>query len=205
MRSCSTKPRAVAILLALAAQANAGLIRFDNANPGQPDYFDWGESTWLDIRSSRHAQAGGDNGTSSFGQFLSFGTGFIQGTPGAAELEVFKEEPGTNFVAPTDVGFIPSGFEFSEMGFSFLGGSLLPEGEITYLGLRFMQSDWHYGWIGVIREGNTVDTFAWAYDTVPNRPIVAGVFPEPSTILMSLFGAALVALRKPRPEGTNHA
>jgi hypothetical protein len=60
----------------------------------------------------------------------------------------------------------------------------------------------HYGWIHYIGFG-VADQYglppsahipggwieAWAYNTVPGEPIFAGQIPEPSTLVLMIFGA----------------
>jgi hypothetical protein len=77
--------------------------------------------------------------------------------------------------------------------------SLLPEGLPAYLGVRISNlaggAGWHYGWIGVIRNAGDLQAFAWGYESEINTPIPAGI-PEPGTLAMLAFGAALVAGRR---------
>ena len=54
---------------------------------------------------------------------------------------------------------------------------------------------WHYGWIGVIRNAGNLQAFAWGYESDLNTPIAAGV-PEPGTLAMLAFGAALALGRR---------
>ena len=76
--------------------------------------------------------------------------------------------------------------------------TLLPEGQVTYLGVSFDPGDGvHYGWIGVVRTGQEVDAFAWGYETDPGVPIAAGV-PEPGTLALLAFGAAGLAVTRRR-------
>jgi hypothetical protein len=192
---CTLCISALLLSLGFTTSASGELYRFNNTAPGQPDYFDWTETQWLDVTSSRHSQAGVDNGVSSFGQLLVLNSGLIQGVSGAAELEIDEL-----LVAPTQPGWlIPSGSEFSETGYSFLGGSLLPEGKEVYFGIRIMVSDWHYGWIGVVREGNELAATAWAYETEPNVPAQSGqLIPEPGTLVVLSLSAAIIVLKKRR-------
>lgn len=79
------------------------------------------------------------------------------------------------------------------------GASLIPEGMPAYLGVRISNlaggAGWHYGWIGVIRSAGSLEAFAWGYESDINTPIAAGI-PEPGTLAMLAFGAALVARRR---------
>jgi hypothetical protein len=79
------------------------------------------------------------------------------------------------------------------------GFSLIPEGVPAYLGVRISNlaggAGWHYGWIGVIRDAGNLQAFAWGYESELNTPIAAGI-PEPGTLAMLAFGAALAVGRR---------
>ena len=66
----------------------------------------------------------------------------------------------------------------------------------AYLGIRFyIGSNLHYGWIRLDFDNgfqNQARGFLteWAYNSVPNQPIAAGVVPEPSTWALLALGAA---------------
>lgn len=64
----------------------------------------------------------------------------------------------------------------------------IPEGVQTYLGATIkINYQTHYGWIGVVRNGFELDTFAWGYETDPGVPVGAGV-PEPNTLALLALG-----------------
>jgi len=79
------------------------------------------------------------------------------------------------------------------------GFSLIPQGVPAYLGVRISNlaggAGWHYGWIGVIRNGGNLQAFAWGYETELGTPIAAGI-PEPGTLAALAFGAILAARRQ---------
>jgi hypothetical protein len=81
---------------------------------------------------------------------------------------------------------------FNGPNFDALGG------EVRYLGLKMDLNNTNqinYGWVG-LRITNEVDAtgevIGWAYQTLPSVPILAGVVPEPTTILTALFGGAMI-------------
>jgi hypothetical protein len=84
---------------------------------------------------------------------------------------VYLPTSGPNFVglAPTDVRFLGVKMELNNSGVT------------------------NYGWIG-LRITNAADAtgevVGYAYETTPDVPLVAGAVPEPTTLLMTLFGAA---------------
>lgn len=65
-----------------------------------------------------------------------------------------------------------------------------------YLGVRFhIGTDLHYGWIRVnsnLGFPNQALGYIteWAYNSVPNEPLAAGVVPEPSALALLALGAA---------------
>ncbi len=73
-----------------------------------------------------------------------------------------------------------------------------------YLGVKIANLDggpgFHYGWIGVIRNGGApgeegLQAFAWGYETEVGSPVAAGA-PEPGTLAMLAFGAVALATRR---------
>ena len=74
-----------------------------------------------------------------------------------------------------------------------------------YLGIRFyIGSGLHYGWIRLDLDNGypsraTGFVTEWAYNSVPDQPIAAGVVPEPSTwALLSLGATAIWKFRRVR-------
>lgn len=73
-------------------------------------------------------------------------------------------------------------------------------GEVRYLGLKMdlnNTNQFNYGWIGIRitnQEDATGEVVGWGYQTDPGQKIGAGV-PEPSSLLIGLFGAALISWR----------
>ena len=68
----------------------------------------------------------------------------------------------------------------------------------SYLGIRFyIGSDLHYGWIRLDLDNGYPNQALgylteWAYNSVPNAPLAAGVVPEPSTWALFALGAAAI-------------
>ena len=66
-----------------------------------------------------------------------------------------------------------------------------------YVGVQFTADDGtHYGWIdvaggvaGAYDEMAYGVVYSWAYEDTPDAPIVAGVIPEPSSVMLLLVGA----------------
>ena len=194
---------AAAAVIAAGTTAYADPVRYDNAAG-----FDWTTTPGvnvLDIRFDSFSQPGTDGipGAFSFGAYP-FGNLVRGQSAGGQVQEVYN---GYNDLLPgVDAGVpIPSGFAWGTTayvtnsdiypGFEY---TLLPEGEQTYLGVRFDQGAGNqYGWIGVVRTGMDLDTFAWGYETTPGVAIPAGI-PEPGSLALLAFGALAVAGRRRR-------
>jgi hypothetical protein len=87
----------------------------------------------------------------------------------------------------------PSGVYVPTNGPNFLGLG----GQVRYLGLKMdlnNANNINYGWVG-IRITNEADAtgevVGYAYETLPNVPILAGNVPEPSTICSALLGLGM--------------
>jgi hypothetical protein len=91
-----------------------------------------------------------------------------------------------------------SGLQVPSNGPNFVGLG----GQVRYLGLRMdlnnanttdAATGFNYGWIGIriTNEANaTGEVVGFGYQTTPGAPINAGEVPEPTTLVMTLFGAA---------------
>lgn len=67
----------------------------------------------------------------------------------------------------------------------------------AYFGIRFdIEGNTHYGWIHVVNTfGVTGFVTEWGYESNPNTGLLAGVIPEPSTVMLLLGGLGILALR----------
>jgi hypothetical protein len=196
--------------LILAAPVQADAIRFDN--PPGPDHFVWygggGSGFSLEITSDAASQTGAPTDT-AFSQVN--GTYFSNyvNAPAAGGDALQVGGDSDVFLVSVDEGTpIPSGLPWRqticyidvvEYGYP----SLLPEGVPTYLGAQITLGDGiHYGWIGVVMDHRpdptspeTLDAFAWGYETTPDTPIIAGI-PEPATLTLLALGAAALSFRR---------
>ncbi len=189
---------AAAGAIAAGTQAYASPVRFDNlAGAG---HFEWlspsGQFTELDIVRAADDQPGSAT-SSSFGQINWFDE--LSRIYGSVEI-VTHPVYGARLLSPLDAGAqIPSGLAFHGYGniqSSYPG--LLPEGDPTYLGVRFdLGSGNQYGWFGVVRTGYDLDAFAWGYETDIGVSVAAGA-PEPGSLALLAFGAAALAKRRRR-------
>ena len=212
---------AAAGALAAGTQAYAVPLRFDN--PPGPNHFDWKWSGGDGARLYMLASAANQTGTSTApGSFFksqdAYGAGETigRGTGGGAEFEELLRTTinGYPFVVGFDSGdLIPPAPPIPDVVFG--GGAyayttsygayyygapptLLPDGVPTYIGVRFdLGAGDHYGWIGLIRNGQETDAFAWAYETEPGVPIRT---PEPGGLALLAFGAVGTMARRRRRE-----
>ena len=209
---------AAAGALAAGTQAYAAPVRFNN--PPGPDHFDWkwsgGDGEVLNILAGPQSQPGIVGEPGSFEKVPDgYGSGgeVIQGvgaglfTTQLAAYRFLEPFVAMELVPPTPP--LPANAQFAEGGYAYstaygpqyyAGGTLLPDGLPTYLGVRFDQGNgYQYGWIGVVRNGQETDAFAWGYETEPGVPIPAGA-PEPGSLALLAFGAAGTMARRRRRE-----
>lgn len=94
-------------------------------------------------------------------------------------LSFYQDNPGTFPPAPTILG--PWGEENAFFAIEFLGNG-----------------GTHYGWIHIEEFGGVGGWFyGYAYEDTPGASLIAGVIPEPSSILLLFFGGSfLFALRR---------
>ncbi len=210
LNKAGMKALATAGAIAAGTQAYAEPLRFEN--PG--NQWDWelgplyGSGTpeqYLDISTDADNQPGGPIGFTSFKQAVYYGS--IE-NPAATALYSYGQiltTPGYfgQFAVAVDAG-TPIGdsgqnfFGLPFIAFQYYGTpyTYIPEGVQTYLGARIqVDSEWHYGWIGVVRNGYELDTFAWGYESEPGTPVPAGV-PEPGSALALLALGFCAASRR---------
>jgi hypothetical protein len=205
---------ATAVALAAGTQAYGEVVIYINPDPGEPGHFDWdlidGSSfpgtpaQWLDITLPSTDQSGG-YGPSSVGQLHdTYNDGYylVQQNFTLYGAEVYWLHSGyvypfrrTKAFSAGELIFDPGGYGAGFDGSGAVhvqdGGSFFPKGVMRYMGVRLSDIDgYHYGWIGVVRQGMDFDAFAWGYETEPGVPIVAGI-PAPGTLAALAFGAVV--------------
>lgn len=203
----SRRLRAVLVLTTMAAiaaatPAYAVPVRFDN--PPGAGHFDWTPpdpvtDVELDVRLPASSQPGLGSSPSDFGQHVDDTRGQVIGRQPGAELQLGGLYD-LFLVGVDELDLIPSGFAWDYTGYTYYSGfgSELPEGQHTYLGLRFdVGNGIQYGWIEVVRTGMELDAFAWGYETDPGVPVAAGA-PEPGTLAMLAVGVGALAGRRRR-------
>jgi len=199
-RKRAAQALAAGVAIAGGTQAYADPVCY--LNPPGAEHFDWGGAVGepnrsLDILAPAGVQPPGAPAPGVFQHTDSqLPTTVSEGFGGAVQTNVYWDLLGV------DAGeLIPSGFSWAPQGYVYYPGygSQLPEGQQTYLGVRFdLGSGNQYGWIGVVRTGIELDAFAWGYETDPGVPIGAGAIPEPGTLAMLAVGAAAIAGRRRR-------
>jgi len=191
--------------IAAGTQAYASPVLF--INPDGPQRFDWAgdgsAESWLDIMQPWYDQPGTPGGSSSVNQEAFTWLGQLAGAPAAVAFHTGGAYGA--YLAPVvaePYGGDPAEFtSWRSYGLSFYEGygSLLPEGQDVYLGLRFDVGDgYRYGWIGVVRDGPVLDTFAWGYETEPGVVPYSPAVPEPGTLSLLAFGAGAATARRRR-------
>jgi len=201
---------AAAAVIAAGTHAYASPLRFDN--PGGEGHFQWfgtpPSNIFLDIMLPAESQTGVDHDfASEFRNHTGTGASLVRGS--VTDVTAVQVIGSYGDAAPFDAGQLIPDPAFTwrpQGGYTYYSGygSYLPEGQPTYLGLRFDPGDgWHYAWVGVVRGGPSVpgmevydvDAFAWGYETTPGVPIPAGI-PEPGSLALLAFGALAVAGRR---------
>jgi hypothetical protein len=130
-------------------------------------------------------------------------------TPGTGQ--VFAAYP--TFTGPNDVVGVPNTLYSLPAGTSigpgspFVGPNGGSNGYFGFLsgpglaGFKFVTaSSMHYGWVRLATSPTNFTVVDWAFESVPNAPILAGATaatPEPSTMALLALGAAgVTALRR---------
>ncbi len=191
-RKRAAKALAAAGAIAGGTQAYGAPVRFDN--PPGPGHFVWTSSPGQDVLNIAN-EAGAQPGV-----FSEAGSFKRVPSPEAEEAVLANLDTSNRMQADNLSGYfflvgasagesIPMpGHDFLHAGFIYTDyywayyyagvRTLLPEGEPTYLGVRFDPGDGtHYGWIGVVRTGMEFEAFAWGYETEAGVGIAAGAAP----------------------------
>ena len=206
---------AAAAVIAAGTQAYAERIRFDNPAHGDAGHFHWPEpsglETYLDVTLPASSQP-----VVGYAGYVAHSTArqgpyYVNSGYGGMSFET--NYWGYGYLVPHNVGdIIPSGSPFGYT-YSYISNgpykSLLPEGELTYLGAVLgvtgpvycfdgagCYGDVHFGWVAGVRTGTEFEAFAWGYETEIGVAIPAGA-PEPGTLALLAFGA-LAATRRRR-------
>lgn len=81
------------------------------------------------------------------------------------------------------------------------GGYFPYQQKPPYVAVRFKRNgEWHYGWVQVTSWLDSMGFInGWAYESEPNTPIVIGVIPEPSSLLLAMCSVALFFRRRRLP------
>jgi hypothetical protein len=198
---------AAAVAVVGATQAQADVMEFEN--PEGDGHFVWyapgaSGSIGLEVISDAASQTGAVDGVGQFHQVDRLPSNDFVGAPPGGQLEVGGD--ADYFLVGLDTGAeIPSGAPWREFGLIYHPDAPSPHtwlpDEPTYLGIQFpMGGETHYGWIYVdkfIGEGgeHCLDALAWAYETTPDTPIVT---PEPGSLALLVFGAAMFRRRRNR-------
>ncbi len=196
---------AAAAVIAAGTQAYASPVRFDN--PAGAGHFDWNASAGheaLNILDDAASQPSGvlfDVGTFVRYSYPGYGETVEAGGPNrilGITISYYTRLSGVDageLIPPGAPGASFGGAGFIDVTYPGYEGSLLSEGQQTYLGVRFDQGGGNqYGWIGVVRTGLELDAFAWGYETEVGVPVPAGA-PEPGTLALLALGAG-AALRR---------
>ena len=195
--------------IAAGTQAYAAPVRFDNVNPTWnwqlgPRYSVIPEQ-FLDLTLDSSHQGDTYMGYTNLKQMVYYGTvqmptatalygyGGIMSIDGAAGTFAFAVDPGTPIGDPGQAFSILAGIKVDYYGSQY---SYIPEGVQTYIGARVkIDYQQHYAWIGVVRNGFSLETFAWGYESEAGVPVPAGA-PEPSTLALLALGFCAASRRR---------
>jgi hypothetical protein len=203
-----------AAAIAAGTQAYGEVVIFINPAEGEPGHFDWTitldgfpgtPAQWLDITLPSTDQIGG-YGPSSVGQLRE---GYYpvydyhNSTIGGADIAVDNRTRAfgagdrvDGSVAFSDYSIHATWISSYPPNYTPVLFSNFPSSRNSYMGVRFSDIDgYHYGWIGVVRNGMHFDAFAWGYETEPGVPIIAGI-PAPGTLAALAFGAVVTRRKR---------
>lgn len=195
-----------------ASAASADIVHFVNPALGQPGHYDWRlgdlwDSRYLDITLAPGVQPNtpGANAVAQNRIAFDFGEiiddiGIVSGhqawdTPLAEVLVV----PSLYTAALTHGAIVGAGdgLAWSDRSRHLSSAPLIsqfPEGQRLYIGVR-IQGD-RLGWIEVSRNSLSLTAHAWAYQTEPDVPIVAGQVPAPASLALCGLGGCITMRRR---------
>lgn len=191
----------------VASATSADIVHFVNPAPGQPGNYEWAcpltydTFSWLDITRSAADQQGAASG-SGVSQYAS---SLFTSPPNRTNFHRQEMDIGamvlavttsfgntTNFLSVgTLIGPAPDGAHWA--GATFHGLPMLFT-EHRFIGVQTTSG--HHGWIEVSRAGLSLTAHAWAYQTEPGVPIVAGQIPAPASLALCGLGACMTMRRR---------
>jgi hypothetical protein len=82
------------------------------------------------------------------------------------------------------------------------GGYFPHQQKPPYVAIRFKRNgEWHYGWVQVTSWLDSMGQInGWAYESEANTPILIGVIPEPSVLLLAACSTGLMWRRRRIPK-----
>lgn len=190
--------------------ARAEIVHFTNPAPGQPGHYAWYgfmEFIYLDIMFSAEEQTNQPSGSSVVQVVIGYPTGgiwgllgFFDGLSDSAMIAGVHVPPYDDpFVLPLQHGDSLIGLDFLDWGIYAAGYppnsvSSFPEGALRYVGV--LTRDGRHGWIAVERTGLNFNAAAWAYQTQPGEPIIAGQIPSPGAAALLTLSSFVCARRR---------
>ncbi|MCL4211273.1 MAG: hypothetical protein HRU76_09180 [Phycisphaeraceae bacterium] len=205
---CRAFIAAIAFSAAFVWNASGGIVHFVNPAPGEPGHFNWhwqqrfdppSWEHWLNITKPSTDQQESRTGN-SVGQHFAGGGDMFNATSEAAWIASYSDLVVTRALELDDdvsASFFRDGAEHSG---DFKGWeSDFPRGVVRYMGV--LTQSGNHGWIAVIRAGEGHHRYsflalAWAYETVPGKPILAGQVPGAGGLALLLPAMFLTRRRR---------
>ncbi len=183
----------------VASVASADIVHFVNPAPGQPGNYEWAcpltydTFSWLDITRS----AADQQDTASGSGVSQYASSLFTSPPNRTNFHRPEMDIGAMVLAVTTsfgnttnfksigalIGPSPDGEHWAGATFHSLP---MLFAEHRFIGVQTTSG--HYGWIEVSRAGLSLTAHAWAYQTEPGVPIVAGQIPAPSVAAVLAVG-----------------
>lgn len=117
--------------------------------------------------------------------------GFEVGSSLDPQLAWLSSDPVGGYVSPGEWAFAAIAIHTSSGAWSDWPGS---PGARGFIGIGFeLEDGWRYGYFDVIMAAEAGGMLlGWAYNTMPNTPLLASPVPEPSTWALVVVGGALM-------------